>query len=171
MLTVRQIIYCVAGFVFVTWSLCLWKASENNTNRKWELKEATAQIAQNKKDQQTQAKYVEIQQERDDALYQAQTKQQVITQTVYKDRIQYVEKTPNIIINVPTYWVLYLDSANGNTAMPDATTTERIIKATPTVGIDTIADTEVRNINKYYECKAKYEAWQQWYRDVQKVNK
>jgi hypothetical protein len=100
-------------------------------------------------------------------LAEALNKKQIVTEikykTLYKDRIQYVKENPDINVNVSTWWVLYLNAAFGNTDMPDAGYTDRVIAANPTIAIDRIADQVIFNTQLYYDCKNKLDAWQKWY--------
>ncbi len=169
MLTIKQYLYIGIGCLLVFSHVCVWRATDIAVNRKWQLKEAQAQIIQNNKLQKLQADNNALNLKVSNNLNAVQVKTEIQYKTIYKDRIKYVEKNPNIIVYVPIYWGMYINSAIANTDMSDAISFIRTDVTASTVGIDRLADKCVSITESYYGCKAKYEAWQEWYRNNERL--
>lgn len=171
MLTIKQYLYIGVACLLLLQDVYIWFTAVNVTNNKRDLKDATAQIAYNEAIRQRQAQYDGLRTKKAEELTIKQSEAKVITKIIYKDRIKYVEKHPDIIIDVPVYWMQYINSAIYKQELSDTASTRQLANTTATIGIDRIADTMVTNITMCNDYIMQIEAWQNWYRDVQKVSR
>jgi hypothetical protein len=168
---IKQYLYIGIACVILFQDIYIWRTAVNATNHKRDLKDATAQIAYNEAIRYKQVQYDELRTKKAEELAIKKTNAEVITKIIYKDRIKYVEKHPDIIVNVPVYWVQYINSAISGKELSDTSSTRQFIDTPSTVGIDRIADIMVTNITMCNGYIMQIEAWQTWYKDMQKVNK
>ncbi len=160
-----KIIYLISGTALlsgtVTWAYMLGKA---NAQLACDAKVCAINKAIHDKEYIYQQKIAMLESDIITAVNNKEVQTEVKYEIRYKTKIKYIKANPELNVDVPNYWVQYLNASYSNTAMPIDATTATANGVNATTKIDTIADVASQNAELYYICKDRLEGLQDFIR-------